>query len=167
MKYLTFGSISKNLALLIILAVSPALAILFYSGIEQRQHSIQNAKRDVQLLTHSMAEAQKEITRSTRQILSTLSLLPEIQDLDIPVSNEVLAAVLKQNPQYNNIALVGLDGEVLAAGKYFSETNLADRKHVREAISKNSTCRIRQGVHTDVHAVLLHISHGYSHQLRR
>ena len=77
MKFLTLGSISKNLTLLIILAVFPALAILFYSGLEERQQSIEKAKQDVLLLTHSMAETQKEITRSTRQTLSIL--LPCLQ----------------------------------------------------------------------------------------
>ena len=136
MKFLTLGSISKNLTLLILLAVFPALAILFYSGLEQRQQSIENAKRDVMQLTHGMAETQKEIARSTREILSTLSSLSAIQDKDIQASTEILKAVLKQNPQYSNMALVDLSGEVLAAGGAFSSINLADRKHVREAISR-------------------------------
>lgn len=134
MEFISFRSISRRLTLLIILAVFPSLAILFYSGIEQRRQSIEKAKRDVLLMTQSMAESQKEITRSTRQILSTLSLLPVIRNMDIRATNKILEAVLKQNPNYNNIALVDLDGNVLAAGKKFSETNLADRKHVREAL---------------------------------
>lgn len=134
MEFISFRSISKRLTLLIILAVFPSLAILFYSGIEQRRQSIEKAKRDVLLMTQSMAESQKEITRSTRQILSTLSLLPGIRNMDIRATNKILEAVLKQNPNYNNIALVDLNGNVLAAGKKFSETNLADRKHVREAL---------------------------------
>lgn len=136
MKYFTFGSISKHLALLIILAASPALAILFYSGLEQREQSIRNAKQDIVLRVHAMAEAQKEITSSTRQILSTLSLLPAFQAQDIPACSIILETVLRQNPQYNNITLVDLNGDVLAAGKEFSETNLADRRHVQEAISR-------------------------------
>jgi hypothetical protein len=134
MNIFTFGSINKTLALLIVLAVSPALAILLYSGIDERQHSIESAKRDILLLTHNMAIAQKEITHSTEQILTTLSLVSSIQDMEIPASSEILEAVLKQNPQYNNIALVNPKGEVLAAGKNFTQTNLADRKHVREAL---------------------------------
>ncbi len=136
MRLLTLGSIGKNLALLIVLAVFPALAILFYSGLEQRQQSIENAKGDVMLLTHTMAEAQNQIARSTREILSTLSSLPAIQDMDVKASAEILKAVLEKNPQYNNMALVDLSGQVLAAGGAFSRINLADRKHVREAIDR-------------------------------
>ena len=118
------------------LAVLPALIILLYTGIEQRRYSIEGAKRDVLLLTNTMAEAQKDITHSTRQILSTLSLLPEIQAMDIQACSEILRAVLEQNPDYTNITLTGLNGDVLASGRAFNGTNLADRKHVREALDR-------------------------------
>ncbi|MBU0663006.1 MAG: hypothetical protein KJ990_00530 [Proteobacteria bacterium] len=55
------------------------MVILLYTGLEQRRQSIENATQDVLLLTHTMAEAQNRITQSTRQMLSTLSLLPAIR----------------------------------------------------------------------------------------
>ncbi|MBU1986014.1 MAG: hypothetical protein KJ846_02165 [Proteobacteria bacterium] len=61
------------------LAVLSAMVILLYTGLEQRRQSIENATQDVLLLTHTMAEAQNRITQSTRQMLSTLSLLPAIR----------------------------------------------------------------------------------------
>ena len=136
MKLLILGSISRKLALLVMLAVSPALVILLYSGIEQRRQSIEYAKNNVFQLTHTMAKAQQEITHSTRQILSTLSLLPAIQTLDPQVCSEIFTAVLEKNPNYNNITLTDLNGDVLASGRTFTRTNLADRKHVREALEK-------------------------------
>jgi PAS domain S-box-containing protein len=136
MKLLTSGSISKKLTLLVILAVLPALVILFYSGMEQRRQSIESAKQDVLLLTHSMAEAQKEITNSTRQILSTLSLLPAIQAMDLKASTEILKAVLKQNPNFYNVTLIDPNGKMVASGRASTGTNLADRKHVREALAR-------------------------------
>lgn len=78
---INLSSIRKNLALRVMLAVLPALVILFYTGVEQRRQSIENARRDLLLLTHAMAEVQQDNTRSTRQTHSTLSLLPEIQGL--------------------------------------------------------------------------------------
>ncbi|MCK5515724.1 MAG: PAS domain-containing protein, partial [Desulfobulbaceae bacterium] len=136
MNFLNLGSIRNKLAFLVILAVLPALIILLYSGVEQRQHSIESAKQDVLLLTRTMGEAQKEITRSTRKILSTLSILPAIQNIDLQASSNIFRAMLKQNPSYTNITLTGLDGEVLASGRTFTRINLADRKHFREAIER-------------------------------
>ena len=118
------------------LAVLPALVILLHTGMEQRRLSIEKAKHDIFLLNHTMAEVQKDITRSTRQILSTLSLLPQIQDLDLKASSEIFKAVLEQNPNYQNITLTDLNGDVLASGLPTAAVNLADRKHVREAMKR-------------------------------
>lgn len=136
MKILNLDSISNKLSLLIIVAVLPALVILLYSGIEQRRQSIENTKREVMLLTHTMAETQNETTRATEQILSTLSRLPAIQEMDPRASSAILHSLIEQNTTYNNMALVDLNGDVLASGRPFSGTNLADRKHVREALEQ-------------------------------
>lgn len=136
MKFLDLGSISSKLALLILLAVLPGMAILLYTGLEQRQQSIENTRQDVLLLTHSMAEVQRDISSSARQTLSTLSLLPAIQTMDIQASTEIFKAVLEQNPNYHNMTLLNLDGDVLTSGRPFAETNLADRKHVKEALKR-------------------------------
>jgi len=136
MKFPSFGSIGKNLTLLVMLAVLPALVILLYSGMEQRRQSIENAKRDVLLLTHSMVATQEDITSATRQTLSTLALVPAIQNLDVQESSGILRAVLERNPDYLNITLSDVNGEVLASGTPFTGANLADRKHVREALAR-------------------------------
>ncbi len=138
MKFLHLDSISNKLALLIMLAVLPAMLILLYAGLEQRRQSIENARQDVLMLTHTMAETQNHITRSTRQMLSLLSRLPAIQALDPEAITTIFKAVLEQNSNYNNIVLVDLSGEVLASGRTFSGTSLADRKHVREALERKS-----------------------------
>jgi signal transduction histidine kinase/CheY-like chemotaxis protein len=136
MNFLHISSIKNKLAMLILFAVMPCLAILLYSGLEQRRERIETAKSDVSLLTRTMAEAQKGITQSTKQILSTLSLLPAIQSGDASECNPLFRAMLEQNPNFDNIALVDLSGQVIASGKTFTEINLADRKHVKEALAK-------------------------------
>ncbi len=136
-KFFNLNSISNKLALLIMFAVMPCLAILLYSGMEERQHFIETAESNVLLMTHSMAEAQKGFTQSTKQILSTLSQLPALQALDTDETNIILKAVLEHNSYFNNIALVDLNGDVLASGKPFIGTNLSDRKHVKVALEKN------------------------------
>jgi signal transduction histidine kinase/ActR/RegA family two-component response regulator len=129
-------SIRGNLYLLILLAILPALAIILYSGIEQRERSIDNAQHGVMLLTHAMAEAQQEFTRSIEQLLATLSLMPEVQTLEALPCVNIFRSVLKQNPDYLNIALTDLNGEVLASGKPMTIPNLGDRKHVLGVLAK-------------------------------
>jgi signal transduction histidine kinase/ActR/RegA family two-component response regulator len=130
------GSISKNLALLVVVAVLPALLILLSAGMEQRRHSIFAARQNVLFLTHSMVEVQKRVTSSTKQTLSTLALTTAIQSMDAGASSAIFQAVLERNPDYLNISLADLDGRLLASGRPFAATNLADRKHVREALTR-------------------------------
>ncbi len=138
MEFIAFRSIRKRLVLLVILSILPAFAILLYSGLEQRQNSIANARQDILILTHSMAEKQKEITHFTKQLLTTLSQLSVIQQLDTLESSEILRNVLKQNPQYYNLTLIDLKGNVLASGKGSSPVSisLADRKHFKDALAQ-------------------------------
>ena len=129
-------SIRKNLVVLIALAVLPALLILLYTGMEQRRHSIELAKRNALVLTHSMAQVQIDITRSFQQLLSTLALLPEVQAMNPEGCKAIFAAILDDNPDYHNLLLIDLNGNVIVAGKYSNLPNLADRKHFRDALAK-------------------------------
>ncbi len=70
---LNLGLIRKKLNVLVMLAGFPALVLLLYSGMEQRRNTIEDAKQDVLLLAHTMAEVQSGITISTRETLSTLA----------------------------------------------------------------------------------------------
>jgi signal transduction histidine kinase/ActR/RegA family two-component response regulator len=136
MKSLRLGSISRNLYVMVMLAILPALAIILYSGLEERKRSIENAQNDVLLLTHTMAEAQQDLTRSVRQMLALLSLLPEIQRVDLHSCRDLFKAVLDQNPNYLNIALTDLNGDVLVSGKPLTVSNFGDRKHVRDVLER-------------------------------
>lgn len=131
-------SISTKLTLLICFAVLPAVFILLYTGIEQRRLSIEETKQNLLLITHTMAETQLDLSRSTRQLLSTLAVMPAIRNFDLKTSADIFQAVLKENPNYQNITLTALNGDVLASGRPSSATNLKDRKHVSEALSKKS-----------------------------
>jgi PAS domain S-box-containing protein len=131
------GSIGRNLALLLIIALIPAFSILLFSGFEQRQIAIKNAEKNVQLLTRSMAQAQLDLVNTSRSILSTLALLPEIQTFDLTNTEKIFQSLIKQNPEFQNFTLTDLSGDVLASALPFKNINLADRKHFHEAIASN------------------------------
>ncbi len=134
MSFLNLGSIRKNLTLLVLLTILPAVVILFYSGMEQRQKTVENTKKSILLMAHTISHAQEDVTLSVRQILSTLALTTEIQNLDIQATHDILKNILEQNPNYRNITLVDLSGNVLTSAIPFKGVNLADRKHVRDAL---------------------------------
>jgi len=131
------GSIGRNLAVLLMIALIPAFSILLFSGFEQRQIAIKEAEKKVQLLTSSMAQAQMDLVNTSRSILSTLALLPEIQEFNLTAGEKIFKSLIKQNPEFQNFTLTDLNGEVLASALPFEGTNLADRKHFRQAVAGN------------------------------
>lgn len=129
------GSISKILTTLVVLSILPASFVLLYSGYKQRQDHIVNATQKVALTVRGMAEQQKAITRSTQQLLTLLSRLPEIRQLNISESSRIFKELIEQNPFYKNVALVAINGDVIASGTGgYENVNLADRKHFKEAL---------------------------------
>lgn len=131
------GSIGRNLALLLIIALIPAFSILLFSGLEQRQSAIKDAEKNVRLLTRSMAQAQLDLVNTSRSILSTLALLPEIQAFELSTGEKIFQSLIKQNPEFQNFTLTDLQGDVVASALAFENINLADRKHFNEAIADN------------------------------
>lgn len=138
MKSTSHWPVRKNLALLVVVSILPALVILLYSGLEQRRTLVENAEKDVLLRAHSLAEVQRDVTRATQQMLSTLALLPEIQTLDIEASSQILRAFIEKNPDYRNVTLTDPEGNVLASALPFSDVNLHESKNFRDAIANKS-----------------------------
>ncbi len=130
----TSSFIQKTLSLLVLLAILPALVLIFYSGIELRNEAIENARREVMFLAQTMSEVQKGIALSTHQTLATLARMDEIRRMDGPASSSIFLAVTEENPVFINIAAVNINGDVFASAKPFGEINLADRAHVQQAL---------------------------------
>ena len=129
------GSINRTLFILMLVTMLPVMVILLYSGLEHRKMSVIEAEKNVFLMTNSMAQVQKDITHSVRQTLTVLSLLNEIQSLEGAKVSAILKSIVWQNRAFHNIALVGLDGKIIAsATSYTEEVNFGDRKHIKEAI---------------------------------
>jgi hypothetical protein len=97
-------SIRSSLFAIVFLAILPALAIILYSGLEERRRSIEAARQNILFLTHAMAESQQEFSRSVRQMLATLALMPQVQRMDREQCRQILGAMLEQHPDYLNFA---------------------------------------------------------------
>jgi PAS domain S-box-containing protein len=121
--------------LIVLLASLPALGIILFAGLEARKKAIQDAERETRLLAHSLADAQERITASTRQLLTTLALTPEILTLDPAKSTQLFTRLVEQNPLYANILATTPDGELYASAIPFEKINLADRKHLKDPLA--------------------------------
>ncbi|TRO80579.1 diguanylate cyclase domain-containing protein [Desulfuromonas acetexigens] len=135
MKVGFWASIRKHLVLIVLMAVLPALAIILYCGLDQRQQAIESAEREITLLARNIREAHMGQLEAVRQTLATLAQVPAVQNLDPQASSDFFRLVAARVPGIFNLTASTVDGEVFASGRTFAATSLADRKHFREALS--------------------------------
>jgi PAS domain S-box-containing protein len=127
----------RNKFLLLLLAIFlPAFGIMVLSGFDERSREIASATNHAELLVQSMAAQQGQIAAGTKQMLSTLAQLPEVQRLDANACNELFHELNERNPYYSTISAATPDGNMFAASTPFlpNSVNLSDRKHVKDVI---------------------------------
>jgi len=112
---LFFGSIARSLNVLVVCAVLPALIIILYNGLAQRNQAVADAGDQLTNLTSGLASLQTEKTDQARLLLRTLSVLPEVKSLDLPKCNDLFQNLLRDNPALANIVLMDADGLTRAA----------------------------------------------------
>ena len=138
---LTFSSIRAALLTAVLLAALPALGLVLNSGVEHARHLEQEARTEALRTVESLAQVQERITENTRQILSTLALMPAFQSPargpDCPCA-ALLRKVLADNPLFLNVIKVNPRGEVLATALAQEGVNIADRPHFRLAVDSGA-----------------------------
>jgi len=133
---LTSWPIRIKLLLLLLVVFLPASGVIVKSRLDQRKQEIETATNNILLLAQSLAAQQEMITIGTRQMLSTLAQLPDLQRLDPGACNEHFRVLHDRNPSYSIIAAATPDGNMFASSAPFKpgSVNLSDRKHIKDAI---------------------------------
>jgi len=135
-RFLTGWPIRRKLLLLVLLLFLPASAIIAVSGIRERQGEMQRAQTRALLLVESLAAQQEQIAFATKMLLSTLATSREVQQLDGPACSRLFRDIQQRYPFYSVIGATTADGTYFASSAPFTPgvVNLADRKHVQDAI---------------------------------
>ncbi|WP_084502545.1 ATP-binding protein [Fundidesulfovibrio putealis] len=127
-------SIWATMYFLVIISIVPSLAIILFSGWEVRDTFQRKAENNVLLLNANLASMQERITTSTKQLMVTLALMPEIRNLDAKGATDLLKRVHADNTSFTNILVANPDGDVVASSLPIGTLNIADRKHFQDAI---------------------------------
>ena len=131
-------SLKIQLVLLVIISIIPALGIILYSGVEQRRIKVEEIQRSAFSVMQAIANRQQLLTESTRQILTTLSRIPEVQNLDRQACNALFKDLLQENPVYANIFMLSKDGIVLSSAVPTPSLDMSDRKYFQDIVSTQS-----------------------------
>ncbi|HEY3277448.1 MAG TPA: PAS domain S-box protein [Syntrophorhabdaceae bacterium] len=131
-----YKSIKAHLLFLVLICLLPALGIILYSGIERRKDAMRDAELSILAVANSLASEHLRIVESTRQILATLSKLPDVQGLRSDPCNQLFEDIRAQNPVYGNLFLTDLHGDIIASSLRSTVSNVRDRKYFRDAMMK-------------------------------
>jgi len=104
-----------RLFLLVLLAILPALFLVLYSAVEQRETAKDEAIKASQRLVGLAAANQKQQIEATRQLLQTLSQLKEMRPEKRVECETLLTNLLELHPVYANIVAIGPDGYSFAS----------------------------------------------------
>lgn len=128
-------TIRKKILLLLMAVLLPVCGGIVASGLEQRRNAIEAATSEALVLVHSLAAQQEQIAIGTRQMLSTLALLPGVQQLDADFCNDLFCELAGRYPYYANITMVLPNGDLIASSVPFPPgTNYSERKYLKDAI---------------------------------
>jgi PAS domain S-box-containing protein len=131
-------SIKAQLFVMVFIMAFFTAGIIVYSGISFRNEKISEALKDSALLADSLFNEHEKMVADVRQLMITLTQLPEIKKYDAAGMQRVLSEVLRTNPKYSNIFIANRAGRVLASAVPFKETNVSDRRHFINSLATGS-----------------------------
>jgi PAS domain S-box-containing protein len=132
---LLHGSIKKKLAILFLMAALPAIVIIVFAGLDNRQRAVSNAEQKLQAFSRQLAEMQTQTTLTTKTFLEGLALLPEVRQAETEACTRLFANLLKINPGYAALHLVDLSGNIVASGNARKPANFAHTRHFKDTLS--------------------------------
>lgn len=109
------SGLRARLILLVLLAVIPALLLIFYTASEQRRLATLDAQSDVVWLTRLVAADQERLINDTRQLLLTLTHLSEVRRRDTTSCSNFFSSLLAEYPQYANLGAVSPEGIIFCS----------------------------------------------------
>ncbi|QOX78774.1 PAS domain S-box protein [Trichlorobacter lovleyi] len=136
MKQLSALSIRAQLVLITLIIALPAIVIIIYVGVQQRNNVVDDAYQLTRLLSERIASEQKYTAAAAEQLLVTLAQMPEVRQHNQARVKQLLLKLNELNPQYANILVTDLSGKTWAA--VFMPpppAMLDDRRYFKNAIS--------------------------------
>lgn len=111
----SFSSLRARVALLVLLAVVPALGLALYTGLEQRRLAAAQVQENALQLARHAASDHERLIEGARQLLMGVAQFPAVRRHDAGACNRLFAGLLKQYPSYANLTASKPDGETFCS----------------------------------------------------
>jgi C4-dicarboxylate-specific signal transduction histidine kinase len=136
MRTFVFSNLSIRIQLIVlaILLTLPALGIIIYAGLKERNDDYHKAVVESQKLADHLAAQQESLVREAQQLGSFLAELPDVLSCNTDKVQSIISKTTKKNPQYKIIIITDADGMVWASSIPFTAPlSLAERRHFKNA----------------------------------
>ncbi len=132
-----FSGFRERLLLLVMLAVIPALALVVYTGLEQRQINTAEAQQTALRIAQEVSHNQNHLFANAQQLLSVLAQLPELKNYDSKACNQHFSDILNQlRDAYIQITAFKANGDLFCSAPFTATAfNISDRKHYLQAMT--------------------------------
>ena len=125
-----------QLIMIVAIVALPAAGIIIYSGVQQKNRAIREAKMDTQRLVDRIASEQRILTSSARQLIVSLSQMREVKEIDAAKMDLFLSEILKLHPNFSNLFIADSKGTIWSSAVPFShEIQIDDRRFFRNALA--------------------------------
>jgi predicted ester cyclase len=132
--FFPFSNLRVRFLALVLVAVLPALGLLFVNASEQRSAAVRDTQENARRLARLAAADQSRLIENTRQMLVVLGRLPEVRT-GSDACDELLASLLGDFPQYANLGVTSPTGELTCSGVASTgAVDLSDRFYIQRAI---------------------------------
>jgi signal transduction histidine kinase/HAMP domain-containing protein len=136
LKQLT-GSLRFRLAALAFAAVTPAMALALFAGIEARRSSAASAREEALRISRLVAGNQEALIQAARGLISAFTHFDRFRPQRAAECNLLAPELAQDFPSFTAIAVAFPDGNVYCSSSPLEEpVNLGDRPYFQEALRK-------------------------------
>ena len=134
-----------QLRLIVMIMALPVVGILINTGIHDRKEALSVAKKDTQKLAERIAYEQQNLVASARQLMASLSQLPEIKQKKAARVTSILKEIHTLNPDFTNIFVADSSGTVWATAVPVKPPfSVSDRRYFKNTLA---TGQLSSGEH--------------------
>jgi diguanylate cyclase (GGDEF)-like protein len=131
-----FTGLRARLIVLVLLAATPALAFILYSGFDLRQQAEADTLDRAQQVIALAARTQQQNFQETHQLLQILAQVSQLREGNGTACSAFLATLLKQYRRYANFGAMRRNGDIFCSALPMkAPINSADRLYFRLALA--------------------------------
>jgi PAS domain S-box-containing protein len=130
-----FASTRFRLFVLVLLAILPVSALIYYNAVQRRDREAAEVREDAMRLTGLVAVHHQQMLSGARELLANLAQQPDIRAHDSYACTNFFSQLMTHSSDYFNYAAVAPDGVVFCSAQPLSEAvNLKDRTWFQRAL---------------------------------